>query len=73
MTFKLFVRPGPAEPRRVGRDHMKRVGIAFALLIGLLAGHPVQTQAQAQYKFPSKPIRILLPYGAGSEIGRAHV
>jgi tripartite-type tricarboxylate transporter receptor subunit TctC len=45
---------------------MKRVGIAFALLIGLLAGHPVQTQAQAQDKFPSKPIRILLPYGAGS-------
>ncbi|MEW6453371.1 MAG: tripartite tricarboxylate transporter substrate binding protein [Pseudomonadota bacterium] len=41
---------------------MKRVGLTLALLMGLLAGNP----AQAQDKFPSKPIKILLPYGAGS-------
>lgn len=41
---------------------MKRVGLTLALLIGLLAVNP----AQAQDKFPSKPIKILLPYGAGS-------
>jgi len=41
---------------------MKRVGLALAVLSGLLFGYP----AQAQDKFPSKPIKIILPYGAGS-------
>ena len=41
---------------------MKRVGLALAVLSGLLFGHP----AEAQDKFPSKPIKIILPYGPGS-------
>ena len=41
---------------------MRRVGLALAALAGLI----VCSAAHAQDKFPSKPIRILLPYGAGS-------
>ena len=41
---------------------MKRVGLALAALIGLCLVSP----AQAQDKFPSKPIKVILPYTAGS-------
>ena len=39
-------------------------GVAFGVL-ALLAG-PLQAQAQAQDKYPSKPVRIIVPFSAGS-------
>ena len=41
---------------------MIRFGVLLASLLCIVLSSP----AQAQDKFPSKPIKILLPYGAGS-------
>jgi tripartite-type tricarboxylate transporter receptor subunit TctC len=37
--------------------------LSFVLAVGLTVG---ATQAQAQDKFPSKPIKIVVPFGPGS-------
>lgn len=42
--------------------------ILGAMLVCALPVAPVQGQ-----EFPSKPIRLLIPFPPGGEIGRAHV
>ncbi len=42
---------------------MKRLGLVLLLVLGMVLG---ATLVQAQDKYPSKPIRFILPYGPGT-------
>ena len=44
-------------------DNMKRLGIGVVMALSCLT---IVVPAQAQDKFPSKPIKIVVPFGPGS-------
>jgi tripartite-type tricarboxylate transporter receptor subunit TctC len=52
-----------AQRRDVWEDRMKRAGLALLAAIVLAAG---AGQASAQDKYPSKPIKVYVPFGPGS-------
>jgi tripartite-type tricarboxylate transporter receptor subunit TctC len=53
--------------RRVEEQQMKRLGIlAFTVMCLAASAAVLQTSlAQAQDKYPSKPVKIIVPYGPG--------
>src|SRR5215211_1424569 len=65
MTLRATSEPGKVTQtaQQSGRTAMKRFGLIVASMLVLAAP---ATEARAQDKFPSKPVKVMVPYGPGS-------
>src|SRR5579859_7595366 len=64
------IRPSTSVQEAIGKKHrsggrMKPSAVLAAIGIALVAGFSVPVSAEDAQSYPSKPVRIFIPYGAG--------
>jgi tripartite-type tricarboxylate transporter receptor subunit TctC len=58
-------KPAATEKGRVREVEMVRLKLAFALATGLFAGQVVLSPYSLAQDYPSRPVRVIVPFGAG--------